>query len=118
MDFDEAARAHSSWKRRLVAYSVKRDGSLNIAEVQADDRCELGRWIHGEGLARHSMLPEFATLKEQHTRFHRAAAVVLQHIEAGTFESEEIALGASSPFSEASSACVSALMAMKRRTIR
>ncbi len=99
----------------MKRYGLIRCGSGSWAEVEPDNRCELGQWIYGEGQSRHSASPEFATLKVQHARFHSAAAVVLRRIEARTYTSEEASLGGSSPYSEASGACVSALMAMKRK---
>ncbi|HEX7673533.1 MAG TPA: CZB domain-containing protein [Bdellovibrio sp.] len=114
MDFDEAIRAHSSWKMKLSAYLRKPDGSLKPDEIQQDHKCDLGKWIHGEG-SKFSSLPEFKTLKVEHAKFHKCAADVVRKADKGESVSDETALGAKSEFSNASSAVVTAIMSMKRK---
>jgi methyl-accepting chemotaxis protein len=114
MDFDEAIKAHSAWKMKLSAYLRKPDGSLKAADIQVDNKCALGQWIYGLG-AKWSSLPEYATLKSEHARFHKAASQVVIRADSGQDTSEDIALGAKSEFALASSAVVSAIMAIKRK---
>ncbi len=112
MNFDDAIRAHSSWKMKLASYLRKPDGSLKASEIQLDNKCELGRWIHGEGI-RHANLPQFATLKTEHAAFHQAAAEVVRHADSGKDTAEETALGGKSAFSKASHSVIAALLEMK-----
>ena len=114
MDFDYAIAAHSSWKNRLATYLKKPDHSLKPAEVGMDDHCDLGKWIAGEG-KQFAKLPEYATMKSEHARFHKAAAAVVQRADAGQNVSEEVALGAKSDFVAASAAVVRAIMALKSK---
>ncbi|MBK9322874.1 MAG: CZB domain-containing protein [Bdellovibrionaceae bacterium] len=114
MDFDEAIKAHSAWKMKLSTYLKKPDGSLKPSEIQVDNKCQLGQWIYAEG-ARLSSYPEYATLKSEHARFHKAAAEVVKKADAGQDTSEETALGAKSDFASASSAVVGAIMAIRRK---
>jgi Chemoreceptor zinc-binding domain len=114
MNFDEAIKAHSSWKMKLSAYLRKPDGSLKAADVEVDNKCDLGKWIHGEG-AKHSTLAEFGALKTEHAKFHKAAADVVKKADSGQSVSEDIAIGGSSPFAQASSAVVTAIMTMKKK---
>ncbi|MCX7977651.1 MAG: CZB domain-containing protein [Bdellovibrionaceae bacterium] len=114
MDFDEAIKAHSAWKMKLSNYIKKPDGSLKVADVQVDNKCQLGQWIYGEG-AKYSSMPEYQKLKTEHARFHKAAASVVMKADTGQDTSEEVALGAKSEFAMASSAVVSAIMEMKRK---
>ena len=114
MNFDDAIKAHGAWKMKLSTYLRKPDGSLKASEVAPDNKCALGQWIHGEG-AKHSALPEFATLKSEHARFHKAAAEVVKKADAGQSTSEDTALGSSSDFAKASSSVVSAIMGIKRK---
>ncbi|MDO9184334.1 MAG: CZB domain-containing protein, partial [Bacteriovorax sp.] len=90
------------------------DKSLKANDIQFDNKCELGKWIYGEG-AKHSALPEFATLKAEHARFHKAAADVITKADSGQSTSEEIALGSKSDFATASSNVVGAIMIMRRK---
>lgn len=114
MDFDGAIKAHSAWKLKLSAYLRNPDGSLKADEIQQDNKCELGKWIYGEG-AKFSNLPEFIALKKDHARFHKCAAEVVKKADSGAKVSDEVALGAKSDFANASDAIVGALMTMRRK---
>jgi methyl-accepting chemotaxis protein len=114
-DFDRAVRAHSDWKLKLGAYIRRPDQSLRAVEVARDDVCELGCWIHGPG--RHlAGAKEYAELKSAHAVFHRTAADIVRRADAGEMVTEDIALSATSPYSDASSQVIQAIVAMKRRT--
>jgi len=99
---------------KLSAYVYKPDHSLNPSEVGADDRCELGKWLKGDG-HKHADLPEYAELVSKHAVFHKAAAAVIEKADRGEKVDDEIALGSASPFASASSAVVSALMKMNTK---
>ena len=114
MNFDDAIAAHSQWKRKLRAYLAKPDRSLKASDAAANDKCELGKWLAGEG-RKYSMMPEFAKLVAEHTRFHKAAAGVITRADGGQDTSGEIALGANSEFGQASTNVVLALVEMKAK---
>jgi methyl-accepting chemotaxis protein len=114
MNFDEAISAHSQWKQKLATYIAKPDRSLNPVEVAADNKCALGQWLYGDG-KKHSSLPEFSKLVSEHAHFHRAASNVIKKADSGQSVGQEVALGASSEFANASSAVVQALMTMKSK---
>jgi hypothetical protein len=114
MNFDEEAAAHAAWKRKLNAYLVKRDGSLKSHEVSADDHCPLGQWIYGPG-AKYSHLPEYSVLKSEHARFHKAGGEIVDCANAGQSADEQIVIGSHSEFTQASSAVMLAIMAIKKR---
>lgn len=113
MYFDEAIKAHSAWKLKLSNYIRKPDGSLKADEVQSDHKCDLGKWIHGEGM-KHKSLADYKTLRDQHATFHKAAADVIRRADSGKSVTEEIAVGSNSDFGKASQAVVLAIMNMKR----
>lgn len=114
MDFNEAIKAHSAWKMKLSAYLAKPDGSLKAADVEKDNVCELGKWLHGEG-TKHNSVAEYAPLVKDHATFHKCAAEVIRKADAGQNMSEEVALGSSSAFATASSNVVGAIMKMKAK---
>lgn len=114
MNFDEAIRAHSSWKLKLSTYLRNPNGSLQAMEVARDNACELGRWLQGEG-RQFAGTPEYKALNAEHVRFHRAAAAVVTAADAGRSTSEDTALGSTSDYATASRNVVSAIMAMKKR---
>jgi hypothetical protein len=114
MNFDDAIRTHSEWKMKLTKYIKHPDHSLKSAEIAVDNKCTLGQWINGEG-KKFASLPEFSKLRAEHQHFHKAAAAVITKADSGQDETEEVALGAKSEYSAASSAVVSAIMAMKAK---
>ena len=114
MNFDDAVAAHSDWKRKLNSYLQKPDHSLRADEVEADDRCVLGKWLKGEA-RKYSALPEFAKLTAEHARFHKAAADVVRRVDCGQDVSADLAIGRGSEFGRASSSVVLALMGLKKK---
>jgi len=114
MDFDHFIAAHSQWKRQLRNYIEKADGCLQASEVGRDNRCELGKWICGEGSI-YSALPEFQAICSEHARFHKAAADIVRSVDAGQNLTEETALGSGSDFAVSSAALVRDLAALRNR---
>ena len=68
MNFDQAISLHSDWKRKLSSYVQKPDGSLKWADIAPDNKCDLGKWIAGEGA-------KFSSLKEFRLAEGRACAI-------------------------------------------
>lgn len=114
MNFDDAIAAHASWKSKLSGYLRKPDKSLNPSDVEVDDKCALGKWIHGDG-KKWAGLPEYATLTEQHRKFHAAAAEVIRRADRGENVSEDVAIGSKSPFGAHSTAVVNAIRIMRQK---
>jgi hypothetical protein len=78
---NKAITAHSAWKGRLRT-AIDGGDVPDPSTVRADNLCDLGKWIHGEGKA-HQSLPEFQALKEQHAHFHQAAAHIIDLVKKG-----------------------------------
>lgn len=113
MNFDDAIKAHASWKMKLTNYISSPDRSLKADVVGKDDQCDLGRWIASDS-KHHQGRPEFRELKEAHACFHKAAADVIRRADAGENVSGEVVLGGSSQYAQCSSKVTSLLMALKR----
>ena len=113
MNIDEVIRAHVAWKSKLAAYLAKPDGSINVTDTISDKKCELGRWIYGEG-SQFASLPEFAQLKKDHAQFHIAAAGIVRRADHGESLSPVTShLGADSEFVTASRAVSNILFRIK-----
>jgi hypothetical protein len=112
IDFDVAIRAHSFWKKKLATYLQNPDGTLD----PSDHKCPLGMWI-SSAEKQLQLLPEFITLKSEHTKFHKCASQIIDKADAGEDISHEIALGAKSDFAMASNNIVIAIMAIKNKAI-
>lgn len=113
IDFDKAIDVHVSWRSKLAAYITKPDHSLDPSKVEVDNRCDLGKWLHGDGQLM-SRLPGFAQLVSDHARFHKAAAAVIRKADSGQLKSNETALGSNSEYGAASNAIVTSLMKIRR----
>lgn len=115
MNFDDAIKAHAVWKMKLTTYINKPDKSLNPAEVSADNKCELGKWLHSSESAAYTTHPEFSMLKAAHADFHKEAGSIIQRADKGESMSSEVSLGSGSNYAKASSAVVTHCMALKNK---
>ncbi|GAB4124785.1 MAG: hypothetical protein Fur0040_06780 [Sideroxydans sp.] len=80
----EAVEAHVAWKRRLVEYLEGRSSEkLEAHHVCLDNRCVLGKWIHGPGKVRLGEYPVFQQLVDEHAKFHYYASKVIEAHDAG-----------------------------------
>lgn len=113
LDVDAAIAAHEQWKQRLAQH-LRGEASepLDPAVVCLDNRCELGRWLHGAGRARLGKYPAFTVLVARHQYFHTQAAEVLTQAQSGQHEAAEKALNGA--FRYASSQVVLLLKELKR----
>ena len=115
MNFDSAIVAHTTWKNKLKNYLEKKDGSLNAADVQSDQKCELGQWIHGEG-SKWNQKPAFIDLRARHAQFHAAAAALVRKVDSGQSVNDDIIVGSGSEFSKSTAAVVKALVKLRDET--
>jgi len=84
LDIDMAQAAHENWKLRLQTYLDGRsEEELSAETICFDDRCDLGRWIHGPGTASLGRFPGFTALLGHHKMFHYAASNVVALTKAG-----------------------------------
>lgn len=84
INFYEAVEAHLSWKMRLNDYLKGHSTEeLQPQHICQDNRCVLGKWIHGPGKARFGEIPLFQQLTEEHAKFHYHASKVVEAHQAG-----------------------------------
>ncbi|MCE4537231.1 methyl-accepting chemotaxis protein [Pelomonas sp. P7] len=112
-DFDAAIAAHREWKVKLRS-AIADHGRLDAETICRDDRCPLGRWLHGEGGRRWSSRPTFVALVDKHAEFHRTAADVARRINEGLYERAEQLIGSGSQFALVSTE-VSTLLTQAKR---
>lgn len=113
MNFDAAVAAHANWKLKI---SLLREGRLqeplDPRKIQRDDVCDLGKWIHGEGV-RHAQRPEFQALRDAHSRFHIYTASLVEKLQSGNrIPESELSLG--SDYGKLSAEVVQMLRALWR----
>jgi methyl-accepting chemotaxis protein len=73
-----AITSHARWKGQLRD-ALDRGELPDPVSVRADDRCDLGKWIYGEGAA-YQTASEYQDLKLLHAQFHETAASVVETI--------------------------------------
>ncbi len=78
IDIDTAIAAHENWKLRLQNYlNGNSTETLQPEIVCLDDRCDLGKWLHGPGGQRLGKYPSFSVLVARHKYFHVQASTVV-----------------------------------------
>lgn len=87
LDLQTAIAAHENWKVRLEAFLEGRSTEKFVPEeICFDNRCDLGKWIHGPGKARIGTFAGFTALLDHHKMFHYAASNVVALAQAGKHE--------------------------------
>lgn len=113
LDIDKAIAAHENWKIRLQDYlNGNSSEELRPEVVCLDDRCDLGKWLHGPGQQRLGAYPAFSVLVARHQFFHQQAANVVALTQAGEKDKANQALAAS--YRYASNQVVLLLKELKR----
>lgn len=108
MYLENALTAHADWKQRFLD-AIHTHEQLDTALIAADDRCQLGQWLHSEAKNEHGHLYAYARLLETHAAFHREAARVAALINRKEFEAARAQLELGSRYSHASHAVFAAI---------
>lgn len=112
LDIDAAIAGHENWKHRLSAYLEGVSNEKFVAEeICFDDRCDLGKWLHGEGRAKLGRFAGFTALVQHHKMFHYAASNVVSLHQAG--KEDEAAKMLNGQFSTHGNDVVEALNGLK-----
>lgn len=78
IDVKTAIDAHIRWRHRLEEFiRGTSQEQLVVETVAADNRCELGQWIHGDGRRQYGQLDLFVDLEAAHALFHQLAGDIL-----------------------------------------
>lgn len=112
-NFDQAIAAHRDWKVRLRK-AIAGHETLDADTICRDDRCALGKWIHGPGAAQWGQRPGFAPLQAKHAEFHEVAGGVARKINAGQYADAERLIGSGSRFATVSTEVTTLLTQAKR----
>lgn len=71
--------AHGAWKMKLKTAIATGSSDVKPAEVRCDDRCALGKWLHGRNIDPQTRLGmPYKVNKRVHAEFHECAAQVLE----------------------------------------
>ena len=84
IDIDALIASHDRWRLQLQDMVNGRSQEVMQPErIGQDDRCDLGRWLHGAGRQRLGHVPAFDMLVARHRYFHQQAAAVVTLFNAG-----------------------------------
>lgn len=73
-----AIGAHSLWKGRLLRAIDTGASEFDPANVDPDDRCEFGQWLHRTIDAAQKTGNDYKDVKALHATFHKEAARILR----------------------------------------
>ncbi len=114
INFDTAINAHIDWKMKLSKYIAHCDQSLDPSVVGADNKCALGKWIHGPGIE-HSIHAEYNSMKTEHASFHRCAGEIVACANKGDTAHAEKLMQPGAEYIRVSEACVHWIEEMKAK---
>ncbi len=113
MNFDEAVRTHCLWKMHLlgiIAGTVTE--SLDPHVIEADDKCALGIWIHGDA-QKYKDLEAYQILLKEHATFHEKIGKAVTLVNDGLFDQAKSYLE-TSKFNDASKRIIDAIRSLQQ----
>ncbi len=114
-EVDQAVGAHGAWKSRLKQAIDSGKIDTPIATIQSNNQCQFGKWLYGSNLpASTKSSPQYQTIAELHTQFHKLAAHVAELAASGKKDKATEAMAPDSEFAKVSSKLVMGLMAWKK----
>lgn len=111
MNLDAAAKAHGEWRNKLRGAIAKCE-AVDAAAIAADNCCDLGRWLHGNGKLQYGASHAFGDLLAKHAAFHKEAGRVAQAINARDYDRASAMLEVGTPFATASATVIAAINAL------
>ncbi len=112
--FIDAENAHIKWKMRLVQYiGGQSHESFDVEAVSCDDKCDLGKWIHGPA-TKYASLAEYKKLRVSHAEFHKSVGAIITCVSDNKTDDARRLLGGD--FASASKKTISAIHAMQDKT--
>ncbi len=103
MDLDQAIRKHAEWKMKF-SLAISKQEAMDVAMISTDNCCELGKWLHGDGIKRYGKLAGFTECVAKHAVFHVEAGKVAETINDKKYVAAEAMLQPGTPYEAASSA--------------
>jgi methyl-accepting chemotaxis protein len=108
-----AVDAHAAWRTKFRA-AISKQEKMDADAISVDNRCALGKWLHGPGQHQCGKQPDFMELIKRHKTFHSEAGEVARLINAGQFARAGNSLSGATPFMRASSDVVRAIGVLRR----
>jgi hypothetical protein len=103
--------AHVLWTAKFKAAIQSGESSYSLPEIEADDQCELGKWLKGPISSELHNSPHYAKTLELHRQFHRVAGRIFSLAINGKSTEALKAMDANGDITKASASLVSELRA-------
>jgi len=113
MNLDEAITKHAEWKVKFRSAMGKKE-QLDAGAIRLDNRCDLGKWLHGDGHASLGSNADFSALVMKHAEFHKVAGKVAEVINAGNYAQAEKMLAPDTEYAQASMNVAGAIVSLKK----
>ena len=113
MDLDHAIGSHSEWRLKF-RNAISKQEEMDVATISADNRCELGKWLHGEARNKFGQLRSYADCIQKHAAFHAEAGRVASVINAKKYAQAERMLDGGTGYANASSDACMAISLLKK----
>lgn len=97
----EALIAHCEWKDRLYQAISARE-HLDRESIASDRVCAFGQWLHDEGRQKHGHQPLYHECVTAHAEFHGQAGLVVDALNAGSYDKAAKMLAAGTVYAKAS----------------
>jgi methyl-accepting chemotaxis protein len=112
--FIDAENVHAKWKMRLVQFvGGQSHEDFDETTVSCDDKCDLGKWIHGPAV-KYSSSKEYKDLRTSHAEFHKAVGAIVHCVYEQKPDEAKRKLGGD--FAASSKKTISAIHAMRDKT--
>lgn len=112
MDLEAAIQKHVEWKAKFRS-AMAQHQALDPVIIARDNYCELGKWLHGEGMAKFGSLGSHADCVSIHAAFHVEAGKVAQTINAKDYAEAESMLENGTRYTNAANEVTAAIMKLK-----
>jgi len=113
MHLGNAIVAHEEWTTTF-RNAIANLETLDAVTLSADNCCDLGQWLYGEGKRLFGKLPIHAHCVATHKLFHQEAGKIAEAINAKNFVDADSMLATHTPFSETSKALAAAILRLKK----
>ena len=107
----KAISAHAGWKARLRNVASTGTFDTPVATVQADNKCDFGKWLYGAELSGADKQSEhYLKVKQLHAEFHKIAAKVVEWATTNQKDKAAQTMAMGGAYSKASTSLTQAMM--------
>lgn len=88
VDFTDIRLKHVTWRVRLDDFLEGKPG-MTEEEATSHKACEMGKWLHSEGMKRYGTMPEMQELEKKHIELHATVNNIMTLKHSGNISAEK-----------------------------